>query len=504
MIKHCLLNTFACSLLLTAASCLMAAAERQVVDPPKRMPFTTNSENARRAFLGGLENIENHQIQRAHNDFRNAVHADPDFALAHLFLSYDNGDRSEEITEIQMSQALAWNASKPERLMIQWLGGWRTGQMVPAIEALNDLTSAYPQDKFLLFIAGRWMVQQRNYEAAEKLLQRATEIDPEYPAALSELAYAYAYSHSYYLAFEALDKYVALMPGEPNTEDSYGAISLMAGEYSKALFHFHKALSYDPTFIRSQAGIARVYMMMGNEMRARKEYAKAILAAPTVGDRVEWKIQNAMTYFFGGQHELGAAEMSRVAKEAHSAHLGRHEAMCYRLMSEYDLRTERFLQHSQEAQQVLESSGDISSDGRDQELAILMFVRAVRAASAEHLEIANDALQRLASLAAGSRDNVVQQTNEGAIGGVLWVQKKYSAAIPHLEEDQINPLSAARLLIAYRATGDFGGAERLSRSLDVYHEATIEDLLARELVGSNLSVSRATVNLSEVSRRAHP
>jgi len=90
----------------------------------------------------------------------------------------------------------------------------------------------------------------------------------------------------------------------------------------------------------------------------------------------------------------------------------------------------------------------------------------------------------LAEMAAGSRDSVVLQANEGAIGGVLWAQKRYAEAIPHLEEDLVNPLSAARLLIAYRQTNQPQMADAVAARLNGYHEATVDDLLARQLLKS--------------------
>lgn len=471
-----------CALL--AVPCAVLAETSQMTTSAKDIPLTTNSEDARRAFQGGLENLENQQVSRAHIDFRSAVRADANFALAHLFLAYDNGNPAEAEAELDKARELAPNASHPEQLMVQWMAGSRQGEMVPAISALNDLVLEYPQDKFLLFLAGRWMVQHQNYEGAQNFLERAVKVDPNYPAALNELGYAYAGTRNFDKAFDALDKYVKLLPGEPNTQDSYGEISRKAGRFDQALQHYHQALEYDSTFVWSQVGLGDTYLLMGNEPQARVEYAKAIAVAPSVSDRLDWEIQSALTYAAAGDHEALDTAMDKVAEEAHSLHVGREEAMAFRILSAYDPTPTGFMEHSQRAETVLTGKSEISATDRDEELALLLKVRAVRSASFGDLETANEALQKLAAMAGSNPDMVVQQANEGAQGGVLWAQKKYAEAVPHLEEDQTNPLSAARLQDAYLRSGDKVHAEATSSLLNGYHEATVDDLLARRLVSA--------------------
>lgn len=484
MMINPLMKNFLCCVLLVAASCALRADDSQTSNDPKVIPLTTSSEAARRAFQGGLENIENQQTHRAHLDFRAAVRADSNFALAHLFLAYDNANPSEEKAELDKAQSLVANASKPEQLLVAWIVGGRQGQMVPAISAMNDLVAAYPEDRLLLFLAGRWMVQQRNYEAAQHFLERAIAVDPDYPAALNELGYGYAGTHDFDRAFQSLDKYVKAEPGEPNTEDSYGEISRMSGRFDQALEHYRKALSYDSTFIWSQAGLADTYMLMGKEEQARAEYAKAIAAASAVGDRLNWELQSALTYFYANQHRNADIAATKVAQEAHSLHVGKAEAMTHRIMSEYDPDIEGILRHSHDAEQALTEKTDISGSDRDEEMAVVLKVRAVQAALFGRTELANQSLQRLSEMAASSRDNAIQQASEGAIGGVLWAQKKFAEAIPHLQEDQANPLSAARLLLAAREVGDTHLADQVANDLNNYHEATMDDLLARRLLNA--------------------
>lgn len=461
----------------------VASDVEQVKHPAKEIPLTTNSEEARRRFRGGLENLENQQTHRAHVDFRAAVRADGDFALAHLFLAYDNGNPVEEQAELEKARALARNASEPEQQMVQWMAGWRDGEMVPAISAMNDLIAEYSDDKFLLFIAGRWMVQQKNYEAAQRMLERAVALDPNYPAALNELGYAYAGNHNFERAFASLDKYVKALPGEPNTEDSYGEISRMSGRYEQALAHYNQALSYDSTFLWSQVGLADTHMLMGKEEQAREEYATAVAAATSQGDRLTWEISSALTYAYQNDAESFFHAMQKVADEAHALHVGVQEATAYRLMAMYSQDAKDVMEYGRKAEEVISNTTEIAPTDSDQQLALVLRTEAIHSALAGNLGSAKEALQELEMLALNSRSQFVQFCSEGAQGGVLWAQKKYAEAIPHLEEDQSNPLSAVRLAEAYRETGDRHRAEQLAG--DLIHEPTMDDLMARRMLNES-------------------
>lgn len=479
--KTSLMSAFLATVLL-AIPCAAAPGSAQATNSSADIPLTTDSDAARRAFRGGLENIENQQVERAHIDFRSAIRADSNFALAHLFLAYDNGDPAEEKSELDKARELAANASKPEQLMVQWLAGSREGEMVPAISAMNDLVAQFPEDKFLLFIAGRWMVQQHNYENAQRLLERAVAVDPNYPAALNELGYAYAGSHQFDRAFKALDKYIALLPGEPNTEDSYGEISRMSGRYDQALAHFQKALSYDSKFIWSQVGVADTYLLMGKEEQARIEYAKAIAAAPSDGDRLNWEMSSAMTYAYQNDAKAFFPAMQAVADEAAAIHIGMQQAMAYRLMAMYARDPQSALEYARKGEAVVARKGEMTASDSEQQLVQLRRTEAIRAAMAGDTVTADRLADELRAQSARSNSEYVQMCSEGGQGGVLWAEKKFTDAIPHLEEDQGNPLSAARLVLAYRGAGDNYSADELLQKLSAYHEPTLDDLLARRLL----------------------
>ena len=76
--------------------------------------------------------------------------------------------------------------------MIQWITNVQEGKFIAGIAAMNDMLAMYPKDKRLLYVAGNWLMAENGNDQAQKLFQRALAIDKDYPAALNDLAYAYA------------------------------------------------------------------------------------------------------------------------------------------------------------------------------------------------------------------------------------------------------------------------------------------------------------------------
>ena len=92
-----------------------------------------------------------------------------------------------------------------------------------------------------------------------------------------------------------MEKYVKLLPNEPNPHDSYGEMLRLSGRFDDALEQYHIALKIDPTFYISQKELGETYAVMGQEERARAEYAKAIDEAPGNGIKAEYLQKSAMT-----------------------------------------------------------------------------------------------------------------------------------------------------------------------------------------------------------------
>src|SRR5580704_9222414 len=261
------------------------AAQPRQKNASARLPVTTSSAQARASFEKSMREFEEYRIPETLQDLRAATKADPNFAQAFILISRMSQDPAEQ----------ASTRKRAEQLLIRWLADAQQNNYLPAIAAMNDLLARYPRDQQLAYLAGDWLMQQFRYEQAVAVLERSLALNPDYAAALNDVAYGYADLGNFEKAFAAMDRYVALEPDQPNPHDSYGEILRMAGKLDAALEQYRMSIRIDPNF-GSEVGVADTYALMGKELEAREEYDRAIVFAPSNADKVQRELQSAVTW----------------------------------------------------------------------------------------------------------------------------------------------------------------------------------------------------------------
>src|SRR2546430_17732972 len=99
----------------------------------------------REYYEAGIRAWEMLQTDSALKRWRTAINIDPQFALAHLFLSYATPDPMEAQRERQQAKSLAAHATSGEQLLIAWFDGVRENEYLSGIAAMNDLLQQYPK-----------------------------------------------------------------------------------------------------------------------------------------------------------------------------------------------------------------------------------------------------------------------------------------------------------------------------------------------------------------------
>jgi tetratricopeptide (TPR) repeat protein len=416
------------------------------------LPITTSSAKARELYEKGMADYENLYLERCNDDWRAAVKEDPNLAVAWAWIAF-NSTSPQEISDARAkAKALAPKLSPGEQLMIAWISKVQEGDFLGGITAMNDMLEMYPRDKHLLYLAANWLMGENGTDQAQHFLEKALAIDKNFPAALNDLAYVDARNRQFDKAFTAMDRYVALLPKEPNPQDSYGELKRMAGEFQSSLDHYRAALKIDPDFVTSQLGLGDTYALMGNQDQARIEYDKAIRFAHNEADRLTYSMQKAMTYVRDGNFAEADKEFTEIAETAHAKEQDLQEAQAERHIAEYQADDNVALKHLKLAEDALHHRATISASDRDEEMSRILRVRSVRAAHAANQPLADESLKQLEAMANGSRNRVIQSSYHGAAGALLMDQKKYEDAIAQLEEDQDNPFTMELLVQAYYQT----------------------------------------------------
>ena len=438
------------------------------------MPVTTSSAQARSLYERGMQDYENLYLDRCNEDWRGAVKADPNLAVAWAWIAFNSSNPNEVNSARERAKALLSQINPGEQLMVTWIAKVQEGDFIGGISAMNDLLEMYPKDKRLLYLAGNWLMGENGDEQARKMMEKALAIDKNYPAALNDLAYLYARNREFAKAFANMDRYVALLPTEPNPQDSYGELLRMAGNFEGSLQHYRAALQIDPDFVTSQVGLGDTYALMGNQEQARIEYDKAIRYAQNEADRLSYGIQKATTFVRDGKFAEADKLLQEIALTAHAKEQDLQEAQAYRQAAEYQADDNAALKYLQSAEESLGHRSTISKGDKDEELSRILRNRAVLAAHAGNPSLANSTLKQLEAMAAGSRNRVIQSSYNGAAGTLLMDQKKFDEAISFLEEDQDNPFTMQLLVQAYYQTNQSDKLHEIEAKLRGTNVATME------------------------------
>jgi tetratricopeptide (TPR) repeat protein len=417
------------------------------------MPVTTSSAKAREFYEKGMEDYENLYLERCNEDWRAAVKEDPGLAVAWAWIAFNSRNPAEVLSAREKAKALVPKVTPGEQLMVRWIADVQEGNYIAGISAMNDMLAMFPKDKHLLYLAGNWLMGENSNEQAEKMFARALALDKDYPAALNDAAYVYARNRKFSKAFATMDRYVAVLPKEPNPHDSYGELLRMAGHFDESLTHYRMALKIDPTFASSQVGVADTYALMGNQVQARVEYDRAIAQAHNDADRIDYMMQKATTWVREAKPTEADKAFVEAAQKAHELGLDLQEAQAHQRMAAYQSDDIAALKHLEAAEDALGHRQDISPLDRDEEGSRILRYRTVREAHAGNTALAEKSLHALEAMASSSRNLVIQSSYHGAAGALLVSQSKWQEAIAQLEEDRDDPFSMQLLSRAYYEAG---------------------------------------------------
>jgi tetratricopeptide (TPR) repeat protein len=467
---------------LLLAAFLAATAESKPTKPESkekelRFPVTTSSHAAARYFETGMVHYENHRWNFALRDWREALQLDPNFALAYTWICFTTTDPAEESKDRAAAEELIQSVTPAEQLMIRWMAGAHENNYIQAIQAMNDLAQMYPHDKRLNFLIGYWLYKLDEYERSRNFTQRALAEDDKYATAYNQLGYLYSRERQYDKAIAAMEKYVALLPDQPNPHDSLGEMLRLSGRFEDALEQYHIALKMDPTFYISQKELGETYGIMGQEERAREEYAKAIQEAPGNGLKAEYMQKAAMTWLREQKFDEADKAYRDAAESAHAMGQWVWEARAYRIMAMYQRDHAAAASDLDKAEAILGEKKDaVAKADLDEERARILRVRVEHAVTRNDLPGAQKVLGDLERMA-NSGSFSIQRTYAGAAGTVLMARKKYREAAAELEQDFVNPISMKLLVAAYQKSKANGLAEEWRKRLLDWKIPTVEEAL---------------------------
>jgi DNA-binding winged helix-turn-helix (wHTH) protein/TolB-like protein/Tfp pilus assembly protein PilF len=175
--------------------------------------------------------------------FRNAIAADPNFALAYVGLADTIALNRHEMTETEAAIARA-------------------------LELDPNLAEPHATRGFLL------MFYERDWEAAEAAFKRSLELKPNYATAHHWYATLHAIQGKTGEAKLEMHRALEIDPLSHNFIADLGQIHYFAGEYDEAERHCLRALELYPDFAFAHQYLYYIYLKTGNHDRAIEEIIK--------------------------------------------------------------------------------------------------------------------------------------------------------------------------------------------------------------------------------------
>ena len=457
--------------------------------PAEPMRLTTKSEHARELFGEAVLYSGNYRLDECLKSLRTATSEDGNFAAGWALLSNFATDPKESAEALVHAQGLAGKISPSEMLFVRWVTALKKNNQLAAISDLNDLVRRETGDKFILYLAGRWFVDQHDAQRAIPLFEKILEIDPEFTPVLNRLGYSYAAMGDMPRAEALMQRYVAAMPADPNPEDSYGDILFKAGRYAEAKEHFEHALKKDPMFGPSQHELGDVYAMLGNQAGAREAYEKSAKIAANPRRNLEYRSSVALSYVREGMLGFADREYVELVTEAHAKRYTDLEAGFHEAMAMYQADDLAAMKHLDAAEAAIRDDADLAAVTRDEHMAVIRRWRGVRSLHYGNAPMAEVCLHVLEDRYERTDNEWIGTQMHALRGALLMEQKKPMAAITELEQTGDDAFSLDLLARAKRETGDGTGADAALRQLLRIHASTMDSVLVVEPARAKLSVS---------------
>jgi tetratricopeptide (TPR) repeat protein len=432
-----------------------------------KVPITTQSEEARTAYLEGRELLENLRLTDARDHFQKAVELDEGFALAWLGLANTAQSNKDFWNALERAATEAEKVSEGERHIILAFDAGARSNPASQAQHLQELTAAFPKDERAqnqLGIYHHFVSQE--YPKAIAAYEKAVEIAPNYAPPYNLVGYAHRVVGDYDKAEQAFEKYIELIPDDPNPYDSYAELLMKTGRFEESIANYQKALEHDPHFVASYVGIGLNHVYMENGEEARETLAQLLASARTPGEQRQALNRTAQSWVFQGEHDKAletVATMSAVAEGegdkgaiAGDLNLMGNILLAAGRPDEADARFKEAVQMSAESNAVEEAKvaarrNSLFNHGR---AALVRGALAVARAKAEEY----------AEQVAEHQVPFEQRQSHELMGLIALAEKDYPKAVAELQQANLqNPRVQYHLALAHQGAGEEEAARETCR-----------------------------------------
>jgi tetratricopeptide (TPR) repeat protein len=437
-----------------------------------KIPITTTSPQAKAEFVEGRDKVDKLLITDSLANFRKAIELDPSFAAAELALAQNSPTGTEFFEHLHKAVALADKASDGERLQILAAQAGANNDAVGQKELLDRLLAAYPNDERANFAMAGWYFGQQDLARAIDFYRKATEINPGFSTAYNLMGYAYRQNNQFADAEKSFQRYIELIPNDPNPYDSYAELLLKMGRFDESIAQYRKALAIDANFLNAYQGIAMALLYQGKAQEAATELANISQRARTDGERRTGMFAETVVLVDSGkasqalssldaQYALGQ-KTNDVAAMAFDNTLKGNVLLD---MGKPDQARKEF-----EAGVRLIQTSDLSQEIKDNNRLVSHFNLARVALARKDLAAAKAEATEFRTGATASKNPFQAKQAHELDGTIALAEKDWDKAIAELEQANLqNPQNLYRLCRAWEGKGDEGKAADYCKQASGFH-----------------------------------
>lgn len=283
-----------------------------------KMTFTTQSSKARSFFERGLAKYDRARAKEATALFEQALEADPNFAMAHLF----RGLAGDSVPHIRKAAEMTENVPESERLFILSWKAQADSQLLKAVEHMEQAVKLLPGEARLrMRLAVLYNATNRRTDALAEL-NRAIKSDPKFAPVYNLLGQIQITAGDFPKALEARETYARLLPDEAEPYQALAHTYQQKQEFVKAVEYYTRALKIDPDYINVYRRRGDAKFFSGDIAGARADYRVGLDRAKG-SDRPGLLFAAAFTYVHQGEIDEAAKyyEQAIAIAEAEKEHV---------------------------------------------------------------------------------------------------------------------------------------------------------------------------------------
>ncbi len=208
---------------------------------------TTNSPEAYRAYVEGLDSFYKIYNKEAYTAFLKAVELDTNFAMAYFNLSFVQqylGYAKDSWQSIQKAVKLVDKVTEHERAQILARNYQLQNKPDKAAKILEKVIDRYPHEIEAYNSLGYdvYFLRMMQLKKVMEIFSRGVKNNPSAKLLWNQLAYSFAFLNQKQESIKAIKKCISLAPAEPNPYDSEGDIYAWFMEYDSSRTSYLNAI----------------------------------------------------------------------------------------------------------------------------------------------------------------------------------------------------------------------------------------------------------------------